>query len=157
MVGKWSADHLPSTYRPPKILQRSFKDPSRAPSTQVFFMMHCNKCCWCLLCDRSNRFALNSYFHNLQCTDHLPSTYRPLTDHIPTTSWPHSDHFPTTFLRCSLFNITVYIYTKVYSRLPGKSLFRIKQLHIQTRKILKSDNQIWVEVLCFCFKFTGKC
>ena len=97
MVGKWSAVHLLTT-----------KDPSKAPSTQVFFIMHFNKCCCCLLCDRSNRCALNSYFHNLQCTDHLPSTCRPPTYHLPTTFQPLFYGASCSILLC--------IYTPRYSQ-----------------------------------------
>ena len=131
MVGKWSADHLPSTYCPPTDHQISFKDPSKAPSTQVFFIMHFNKCCCCLLCDHSNRCALNSYFHKLQCTDHLPSTYRPLPDHIPTTSQPLFYSAACSILLC--------IYTPRYSQ--GFLVSHYSESNSCTSKPEKYSNQ----------------
>ena len=101
----------------PPILSRIF-DLKKFEKGPGFF----NKRSCCLLCNCSDRSALNSYFQNLPTTydpptnhlttdhlpttystDHIPTTYRPLTDHLPTT---YTDHLPTTFLRCSLFTIT---------------------------------------------------
>ena len=97
----------------PPVLSRIF-DLKKVEKGPGFF----NKCSCCLLCDCSDRSALNSYFQNLPTTyrpptihlpstyrpptDHLPTTYRPpnhrpLTDHIPTTYRPHTDHIPTTY------------------------------------------------------------
>ena len=94
-----------------------------------------NKRSCCLLCNCSDRSALNSYFQNLPSTywpptDHLPTTYRPPTSHLPTTdhlTTDHltTDHIPTTY--CTTYCTTYQPFT---NHLP--TTYRPHTIHVLT-------------------------
>ena len=74
VVSRWSADLVPTTYRPLT---------DHLPTTY-----------------RPSTDHLPTTYPPL--TDHLPTTYRPSTDHVPTTYPPLTDHLPTTFFTLQL-------------------------------------------------------
>ena len=93
VVGRWSADHLLTTYQP---------STHHPPTTNYPFMP------WWISCKTvdfmvKQTLALSTLKMNhlpttyWPPTNHLPTTYRPSTDHLPTTYRPSTDHLPTTY------------------------------------------------------------
>ena len=82
VVGRWSADHLLTTYQP---------STHHPPTTNYPFMP------WWISCKTVDFTVKQTLALSTLKTNHLPTTYQPLTDHLPTIYQPLTDHLPTTY------------------------------------------------------------
>ena len=93
VVGRWLANHLPTTHRP---------STDQLPTTYQPPTDHLPTTYW-------------------PTTDHLLTTCRLPTDHLSTTYRITTNHLPTTFLQCSLFTITFipWVAEHIYPWVPN--------------------------------------